>query len=81
LVDLWLAEPSRDEKTAALAEGDRLVQESAGNVLYRIQALSERIAGQSWETDPVLLHHIEKELRKIRRHAEKLGKMVGVEAD
>ena len=79
--DLWLAEPSRDEKTAALAEGDRLVQESAENVLHRIQALSERIAGQSWETDPVLLHHMEKELRKIRRHAEKLGKMVGVEAD
>jgi len=79
--DLWLAEPSREEKMAALAEGDRLVQESARDVLYRIQALSESIAGQSWETDPVLRHHIQKELRKIRRHAEKLGKMVGAGAD
>jgi|YNPNPStandDraft_1061719.scaffolds.fasta_scaffold16971_2 metallo-beta-lactamase family protein len=76
LEEIRLAEPAYPERAAPLPERDRALQESARQLLNRLQALSDRIAEKDWESDPVQRHHVEKQLRKLRRYAEKLERAV-----
>lgn len=76
LEEIRLAEPALEERMAVLPERDRALQESARQLLNRLQALSDRIAEKDWESDPVQRHHVEKQIRKIQRYAEKLEKAV-----
>ncbi len=76
LEEIRLAEPALEERVAVLPERDRALQESARQLLNRLQALSDRIAERDWQADPVQRHHVEKQLRKIHRYAEKLEKAV-----